>query len=70
MSSNSLHLHLQSAANTTASGSDAPTSPKVGAAAPQLHKKEPEVQHRKLHFLCFTLGMFFLQVGWVITGNN
>lgn len=31
---------------------------------------EPRVNKLKLHFMCFCLGMFFVQIGWVIAGNN
>ena len=31
---------------------------------------KPQVNKVKLHFMCFCLGMFFVQIGWVIAGNN
>ena len=33
-------------------------------------QRHPPVKTLKLHFLCFCLGMFFMQIGWVISGQN
>ena len=29
-----------------------------------------KINTSNLHFLCFALGMFAVQIGWVISGNN
>ena len=35
-----------------------------------MEDAQPKINMAKLHFYCFGLGMFFMQMGWAICGNN